>query len=141
MGLNMINLNNITPVAPVGGVNVLWQVDASGNVSAYYGLSTGVRTTYAPVTGVVTIDASLGNSVIINVNDAITSMVVNNPTDGQELTIMYKQDGTGHTIVTPTNFFGTTAPDTTAGKFSVQKFVYDITTTNWYAVAAGVIGM
>lgn len=136
----MINLNNLTPAAPVGGVNVLWQVDASGNVSAYIGLAS-TRTTFAPVVGVVTIDASIGNSVIVNVNDAITSMVVTNPTDGQELTIMYKQDGTGHSIITPTNFFGTTAPDATANKISVQKFVYDTTTTNWYAVAAGVTGM
>lgn len=138
---NMINLNNLIPAAPVGSVNVSWQVDSSGNVSAYTGLTTGARTTFAPAAGVVTIDASIGNSVIINVNAAITSMVVTNPTNGQELTIMYKQDGTGHAIVTPTNFFGTTAPDVTANKISVQKFVYDITTTNWYSVAPGSTGM
>lgn len=137
----MINLNAVTPAAVAGTINVAWQSDASGNVSAAVGLLTGARTTYAPVAGVVTIDASLGNSVIVNVNAVITSMVVNNPTDGQELTIMYKQDGTGHAVTTPTNFFGTTAPSTTANKFSIQKFVYDITTTNWYAVSSGVIGL
>ena len=30
-----INLSNTTPAAPAGSTNVLWQNDASGNVSAY----------------------------------------------------------------------------------------------------------
>jgi hypothetical protein len=30
-----INLNGVTPAAPSGSTNVLWQEDASGNVSAY----------------------------------------------------------------------------------------------------------
>jgi hypothetical protein len=31
----MINLNDLTPAAPSGGVNVKWQQDGSGNISAY----------------------------------------------------------------------------------------------------------
>jgi hypothetical protein len=30
-----VNLNNTTPAAAAGGTNVLWQVDGSGNISAY----------------------------------------------------------------------------------------------------------
>lgn len=31
----MINLNDLVPAAPGGGVNVKWQQDGSGNISAY----------------------------------------------------------------------------------------------------------
>jgi hypothetical protein len=30
-----VNFNNTTPAAVAGGTNVLWQVDGSGNISAY----------------------------------------------------------------------------------------------------------
>jgi hypothetical protein len=35
----MINLNDATPAAPGGGVNVKWQQDGSGNISAYLSIS------------------------------------------------------------------------------------------------------
>ena len=41
------NFNNTTPAAPMGDVNVTWQVDVSGNVSAYVSLSGGTVTSVA----------------------------------------------------------------------------------------------
>ena len=136
----MLNFNDTLPAAPTGSANVKWQADASGNSSAYVGLG-GVKTTLAPVATVLTINASLGNSFLINVNAVISASSITNPTDGQEITILWQQDGTGHTIVLPTNMYGGTAPTTTAGKYTCQKFTYNVGNTNWYAVAAGSANM
>ena len=35
----MINLNDATPAAPAGGLNVKWQQDGMGNISAYLPIS------------------------------------------------------------------------------------------------------
>lgn len=136
----MINLNDTTPVAVSPSRNVKWQQDGSGNISANYSLIP-TKTTVAPVAGVLTIDASLGGSFKINVNAAITSMSITNPTDGQEITLLWVQDVTGHAITLATNLKGATAPTVTANSVSSQKFTYDVTATNWYAVASGSTGM
>lgn len=135
-----INLNNSVPAAPANGQNVLWQVDGGGNVSAYvFGAS--VKTTITSTAGVLTIDASLGNSFRINVLEAITSSSITNPVDGQEITLLWVQDGTGHAIVLPTNLKGAAAPTTTANAVSCQQFTYDVTATNWYSCGTGSTGM
>jgi hypothetical protein len=43
------NFNNTTPNAPVGYTNVIWQYDASGNISAYYATS-GTVVSFGQVT-------------------------------------------------------------------------------------------
>lgn len=134
----MINLNDSVPAAPTGKVNVKWQNDVSGNVSAYISL-VPTKTTVAPVAGVLTIDASIGNSFYINVNAAVTSMSITNPTDGQEITLLWVQDASGHSIVLSTNLKGAIAPDTGANKVSCQKFTYNLLNDLWYAI--GVSGM
>ena len=91
--------------------------------------------------GVLTIDAELGNSFRINVNQAIGSMSIINPSEGQEITLLWVQDGTGHAITLAGNLKGATAPSTGAGTVSCQKFTYDLTKTNWYATAPGQTGM
>ncbi len=53
------NFNNTTPAAPVGDVNVTWQVDASGNVSAYVSLSGGSS---VEVNGVAVSDPNFNNT-------------------------------------------------------------------------------
>ncbi len=40
------NLNNTTPAAPGGNVNVTWQKDSSGNVSAYIATGAGGLSKY-----------------------------------------------------------------------------------------------
>ena len=132
--------SNSTPAAPTGGVNVTWQSDVSGNLSAYTGVGP-VKQTVAPVTGVLTVDASLGSSVLVTVNAAITSMSIINPTDGQEITFLWQQDATGHAITLATNLLGATAPSTGANLVSCQKFTYNVGDSNWYAIAAGLTGM
>jgi hypothetical protein len=131
----MINLNDTVPSAPSGGRNVKFQQDSSGNVSAYTSLST-VKTVVTPVAGVITLDCSLGNSFRINVNAAITSATVTNQSDGQEITLLFVQDVTGHAVTLPAAFLGSFSITTTANKRSCYKWSYDTTTTNWYQVGA-----
>lgn len=130
----MINLSDSTPAAPAGGVNVKWQQDASGNVSAYASLAGGGKQTVAPVAGALAIDASLGNSFLINVTAAITSITISNPTDGQELTLLWVQDSTGHTVTIPANILGVTTPSSTASAVSAFKITYNVGDTNWYGI-------
>lgn len=137
----MINLSNTTPAAPTGGSNVQWQQDSSGNVSAYVGAAANPPVTNTPSAGVLTINAASGDKQKINVNAAITSIVVNNPTDGQIMTLFWVQDGTGHAITLPAFFIGVTAPSTTANKHSIQQIYYNAADTNWYGVAAGQTGL
>lgn len=134
----MRNLNDTTPAAPIGGANVRWQEDASGNTSAYIA---NRKVTIAPVAGVLTLDASASDVFQITVNAAITSMSITNPSDGQEIILLWAQDTTGHAVTTATNLLGVTTPSTTANTFSSQAFTYNVGDTNWYAVAPGVTGM
>lgn len=136
----MINLSNSTPAAPTGGYNVQWQQDSSGNVSAYVGAASVTPTTVAPVAGVLTLNAALGNIFYVNVNAAITSMSITNPTDGQVIEIFWAQDSTGHAITLATNLVNATAPSTTANVNSIQTFMYHSADSNWYATAAGLPG-
>src|ERR1035437_3956694 len=88
----MINLSDTTPAAPSGGVNVHFQEDASGNVSAYVGLaSTG--TPVAPVAGVTTVSVANTNVIYVNVNASVTALTITNPTDKQVVTVFWIQDG------------------------------------------------
>lgn len=137
----MINLSDTTPVALSGKQNVTWQQDASGNVSASFPIAQ-TRQTVAISAGVLTVNAALGNIIEVTLNANITSIVVNNPTDGQELLFVWIQDATGsRTITFPASFKGTTAPSSAANSFSQQKFVYRLADTSFRAVAAGVTGM
>lgn len=128
----MINLSDTQPTAINGGLNVRWQQDSSGNVSAY---ASSTKVTVAPIAGVLTLDASLGNSFFINVNAAITSMVINNPSDGQEVTLLWAQDSSGHAVAVATNLLmGTLTVTTTANKHTTAKFTYNAADTNWYII-------
>lgn len=128
----MINLSDSTPAAPTGGTNIKWQQDSSGNVSAY---TLGSKSTLTPVSGVVTIDASTGSKFLISVTAAITSIVINNPTDGQTLTLLFAQDGTGHAVTLPAILIsGTFTVTTTANKHSCAQWIFNVGDTNWYIV-------
>ena len=128
-----IFFNDNTPAAPTGGVNVKWQVDGTGNLSAYTGLGGG-KTTVAPVAGVLTVDASNGNEVLVTVNAAITSMVITNPTDGQQLGILFQQDSTGHAVTLATNIINPPTVSTTANTPTMMIITYNVGDTNWYGV-------
>ena len=138
----MINLNDTTPAAPSGGVNVAWQEDSSGNVSAYipFGSNTGIQ--QSPSAGVLTLDTSISNVFRLLINGNVTTMTLTNPTDYQVITILWQMDGTGGYTITPaTNLKGVTAPSTGANTFSTQQFVYNAGNSNWYALSAGKTGM
>lgn len=134
------NLSSTVPAAPTGGRLVTWQQDVSGNTSAYTSMAPS-KITVAPIAGVLTLDLSLANSFLITVNAPITSMVLINPTDGQEPTLLWAQDSTGHAITLATNLIGATAPSTAANKHSIQKFSYNVGDTNYYGVSAGQTGL
>ena len=46
------------------------------------------------------------NSFLINVTAAITSMTLTNPTDGQEITLLFIQDSSGHAVTLASNLLG-----------------------------------
>jgi hypothetical protein len=132
-----INLSNTTPAAPAGGINVLWQQDAGGDTSAYVpnaGVPGGTKQTVSPVGGVLTIDASLGSSVEVNVNAAITSMSIINPTDGQQMSILFVQDSTGHAVTLASNIIDPPTINTAANSTTMMIITYNAGDTNWYSV-------
>lgn len=133
----MRNLSDTTPSAPAGSINVRFQEDVSGNTSAYVALgSTGPKTTVAPVAGVVTLNAALSSSFFINVNAAITSMTITGMTDGQEITILWAQDGTGHAVAVSSHLLGSFSVTTAANKHSCYKWTYNSPDNNFYQIGA-----
>ena len=136
---------------PANGDILMYQYSPSPFVNEWIPTPWGIIKIYVEPSsspaGVLTIDASLGNSFYINVNQVISSMNVINGTDGQEITLLWVQDSSGHLITLATNLKGATAPSITANSVSCQKFTYSEVqgssplVANWYAVAPGVIGM
>jgi hypothetical protein len=130
---------------------LMYQYSPSPFVNAWIPTPFGIIKVYvAPSSspaGVLEIDASLGNSFYINVNQVISSMNIFNGIDGQEITLLWVQDSSGHTIALASNLKGAIAPSTTASSVSCQKFTYsEIQNSspliaNWYAIAPGVTGM
>lgn len=117
--------------------SVKWTSDVSGNVFANaVNVPGGAKQTVAPVSGVVTIDVSLGSSIFININAAITNIILNNPVDGQEITILFAQDATGHAVTLGTNMLGAPVITTTANKHSCYKWSFNLADTNWYLISA-----
>jgi hypothetical protein len=131
----MINLSNTTPAAINGGTNVTWQEDASGNVSAYV---SKVKVTLSIVSNALTIDASPASSFLVPVTSAITSMSIINPSDAEEITILFQQDSTGHAVTFASNMLGCTAVTTTANTNSIYKLSYNVGDTNWYCLSSNV---
>ena len=70
-----LNLNNTTPAAPTGNVNVLWQYDGSGNVSAYTQPTDAIVAASSVVTAapgqIIRVNAS-GGAVTVNLPAAST---------------------------------------------------------------------
>lgn len=132
----MINLSDTTPPAPLGGNNVHFQEDASGNVSAYIKAR---KVTVNASSGTLTIDASQADTFLIQVTAAVTAMSITNPADGQIITLLWAQDTNGHTVALASNLLGALAVSTTANKHTCQAFTYNSGDTNWYAI--GVAGM
>jgi hypothetical protein len=63
-------------------------------------------------------------------------LTISNPTDGQEIEILFVQDSTGGVSITfPGTVKGTTAITTTASKVSSLKLVFDSASSSWYTVA------
>ena len=131
----MINLSNTTPAAIGGGTNISWQEDASGNVSGYVAT---VKNTVTIAANAVTFDASQGSSFLVAITSAITTMTITNPSDGQEITILFQQDGTGHAVTFAANMRGCTAVTTTAGTNSIYKLSYNVGDTRWYCMSSNV---
>jgi hypothetical protein len=141
-----------------GGFNLLVQVTGgtiitvnknSGYVSLYcdgtncFGLmSPGTGRILVTATATTVLNAAAASSFRILLSASITTLTINNPTDGQILTLHWVQDATGsRTVVFPATVQGATAPGSTLNTSSVQSFIYDATDAKWYAIAAGVTGM
>lgn len=72
------NFNDTTPVAPGGSMNVVWQKDISGNVSAYV-TAGGVTSVFGRVGAVV---ATTGDYTVAQLTAIAGGTVVGNPTTG-----------------------------------------------------------
>jgi hypothetical protein len=71
-----VNFNDTTPAAPGGGVNVTWQVDGSGNASAYVN-SSGILPTF--------VDGEAPSGTIDGSNATFTLAHAPNPVDSLKL--------------------------------------------------------
>lgn len=98
-----INLNDTTPAAPSGGVNVKWQNDVSGNVSAYVDGAASLETPLN-TTGLT---ADVVIATLFSVTDAglyrVSGYVVETTADGAsstlpKLTITWQDADSGATI-------------------------------------------
>lgn len=114
----------------------------SYNGSAWV-LASALKISIAPIGSVVTANPALASSFRVTVNAAVTSFVISNGTaDGQNIEILWVQDGTGHAVSgISSNIHGATTPSAGASTVSAQRFTWDTTTSIWYAVSAGVTGM
>lgn len=130
--------------APLAGWRVfdnttaaIWQFATSWVLASLLKLSV------APAGGVVTMNPALANNFRVNVNAAVTSVVISNGTaDGQIVTVLWVQDGTGHTVTGfSSNIHGFTVPSSTANLVSSQQFTWDSTLSIWFAVGAGSTGI
>lgn len=86
-------------------------------------------------TGVVTIDCNQSNNFLFAQTGNITSLIVDNPTDGQHIVITIKQVGNGNTIAWPANFtfvgVSSTAVNAVNGKLAVLTGFYSTTLASW----------
>lgn len=101
-----------------------------------------------------TLDPTTASSFRVTVGTAVTSVVFSAGSyDGQEITVAWVQDGTGHSVTgfaanilgvgyltTGTNTY-VAVPASAASNVSVQRYTWDSTATKWYAVSIGIAGM
>jgi hypothetical protein len=155
-----IALEGATSTAPLLSTRVTgdnpakWSVDAGGK-HAFFGdallyrsqprtlrtdaaWAAGVGTQSLAADGVVTVDASTGNTQIITLSANATSLSITNPSLGQILTLQWIQDAAGgHTYNWPAvckfGPDGTPTVTTTANARDSVTFVYN--GTNWIEVA------
>jgi hypothetical protein len=97
--------------------------------------------TLTNVSSNVAIDASQGNYGVITLTASGWTIVnPTNPSNGQELTLGLRQDGTGSRTVTWGNKFdfggvgGTPTLTTAASKLDFFKFIYDSTLDKWCCI-------
>lgn len=90
----------------------------------------------------VTFNAALAASPTfdLTLTGNVSSSTVTNPTDGQVIRTIIRQDGTGGRIFTwPTTFRGQSPISVDANTASVQEFVYEISNNIWRAVHPGIV--
>lgn len=66
-GADSPNFNNSTPAAPMGYTNVIWQFDASGNISAAY-QTTGTTASFSDITS----GTNLGQTLVVGDGTSLT---------------------------------------------------------------------
>jgi hypothetical protein len=97
--------------------------------------------------GVLTLDVSQGSVFTVSLHENIANWTIINPTDGQPLTIIWRQDATGGwTVGTAPNVSGFSTPSGVALTTTAMDFVYDASGVLlssppidgvWYEVAGG----
>lgn len=88
-------------------------------------------------TGALTLDASQGGIFANTLTGNVTSVTISNPTDGQTITLIWKQGGSAFTVsYTGSTFRGATTIGATINTATIQQFQYDLASTSWLGVAA-----
>jgi hypothetical protein len=83
--------------------------------------------------GAVAVDASMCDAYEVTLAANATSVVISNPSVGQELTLLFKQDATGsRTVAWPTaKYAGGAAPTTSTTAAYVDSVTFNWDGTSW----------
>lgn len=129
--------------------NAIWRFNGTT-----WNLASALKVPVTPSVGVVTINPAAGSSFRVNVNVAVTSVVFSNgQSDGQNIEVLWVQDGTGHAVsgfagnihgvgflTAGSNAF-VSVPSSTLNTVSSQRYTWDSTNSVWYGLATGIAGM
>jgi hypothetical protein len=91
------------------------------------------------VSGVVTINASQGTNFFkVTLNANVTSVVINQLTPVQQVTLQFTENSTGgYTVAFGGNISGAGTVTTTANATTVLQFTYDQNSATWFGVNGG----
>lgn len=127
-----INLNRTTPAAPAGGINVKWQSDVSGNVSAYVPSAASIL----PGINTTGLTANVGTATLLAVTATgmyrVTGYIVETTPDGVSSTlptinITWVDADTGVSI---TRSITVTKTGNTAGTYDLGECSFNALTAN-----------
>lgn len=115
-------LNDTTPAAPSGKVNIAWQTDVDGNISANVstpGAGSGAVLVNETFASTIAFDGSTATAFEVDLTGNVTGSTFVNGIAGQLYTFILVQDATGsHTFAYPTNFHSPTSPSATANSIT-----------------------
>ena len=90
------------------------------------------------VAGAVTLDVSQNNnSFFVPVTAQINSVSIINPLPGQQISVIFTQDSTGHSVAFGGNISGAGTVSTSASATTTLGFVFNSLSNTWYGTNSG----